>query len=505
MTLNYSRTLAFAFCILMWAAAYSQEPKESQEETKPVPPPKQFVTLHQGTFGGKMIKYKAIAGETYLKDDDEKPVASIWSTSYLADPEDITRPVAFVFNGGPGSASVWLHMGLLGPKITKVDSDAKNDDGAAPYPIVNNDHCLLDQTDIVFIDPVGTGYSRVVGKGKNEDYWGLNEDAASIAKFIRIWVTQHKRWNAPKYIIGESFGTTRAAAVTYKLEQDGQSLALNGLVLISQALDYEGNTSTYDNVVSYITYFPSMAAAAWYHKKAGEGKTLEAFVDEARKFTLDEYARALYLGSRITDVEKDHLADRIVYFTGLSKTYVLQSDLKIMTWRFEKELLRDQGQTIGQLDARFFGNEIDQVASEPTLGDPADYKVESAFTAALNQYFAIDLNVDMDRPYLTGNGELAGKWNWRDVPEGQYYEPHYVNVARQLGETMRTNTAMKVLVATGYYDLVCPFFDAEYTLARNGIVKDRVTIKYFEGGHMMYLHEPDLIKLTADIRQFFGK
>jgi len=208
---------------------------------KPIPAAKEFVTSHTGTYGGKTIKYSAIANETYLKNSLGDTTASIWSVTYKAEGmEQINRPVMFVFNGGPGSASVWLHMGLFGPQLTKVHSDAKEDDGAAPYPLVNNNYGILDLTDLVFIDPVGTGYSRVVGKGKEEEFWGLNEDAASIAQFMRTWVTKNKRWNAPKFIAGESFGTTRAVAVTEQLEGDGQEMAINGLILISQALDYQG-------------------------------------------------------------------------------------------------------------------------------------------------------------------------------------------------------------------------------------------------------------------------
>ncbi|MBX2913467.1 MAG: peptidase S10 [Cyclobacteriaceae bacterium] len=493
----------FLFCSLLANAQDTGNGENKKEKDKPIPPPKEFVTSHQGTFGGKLIKYNAIAGETYLKDKEGMPVASIWSVTYKLDgPEDANRPVTFVFNGGPGSASVWLHMGFFGPQVTKVDSDASEDDGGAPYPLVNNDHALLDLTDLVFIDPVGTGYSRVVGKGKVEDYWGLIEDARSIATFMREWVTKNKRWNSPKYIAGESFGTTRAAAVAYELEGDGQEMALNGLVLISQALDYQGSTSTFDNIVSYVTYFPSMAATAWYHKKAGQGKTLEAFVEEARKFALDEYVEALYKGSRLTNDERDRIADRMVYFTGLSKKYIQQADLRLLMPRFRKELLRDEGITIGQLDGRYKGEEYDGVADRATLGDPASYSTDGAYTAILNHYYASQLHVEMDRPYITSNGELGPKWRWRDVPEGRYYEPSYVNVARKLGDSMRRNKDLKVMVACGYYDLICPFFDAEYTFARNGILKNRVTLTYYEAGHMMYLHGPDLVKLATDIRKF---
>ena len=478
--------------------------KETKEETKPIPKPQSFITSHQGTFNGKTIKYKATAKESYLKNSKGDSVASIWSVAYIQDgiSNSTIRPVTFVFNGGPGSASVWLHMGLFGPKIVKVDSDAKKDDGAAPYDLRTNEHGLLDLTDLVFVDPVGTGYSRVVGKGKEKDYWGLKEDAKSVAQFMRQWITENKRWFSPKYIAGESFGTTRAAAVGKELEGGGQNMALNGLILISQALDYDGSTSIHNNITSYVTYLPSMAATAWYHKKAGQGKNLEDFIAECRKFTYEVYTPALYKGSLLTKDEKDSIAEKLAYFIGLDKDYILRSDLRILMHRFQKQLLADKGLSIGRLDGRFMGDEADKLSENPHLGDAASYQISSAYTAALNHYYASVLKVEMDRPYLTSNGKIGSTWRWRTVPDGSYWEPTPVNVSRALGETMRRNTDMKVLVASGYYDLITPFFDAEYTFSRNGIVKERVEMTYYEAGHMMYTHEPDLIKISKDIRSF---
>jgi carboxypeptidase C (cathepsin A) len=328
------------------------------------------------------------------------------------------RPVTFIFNGGPGSASVWLHMGMFGPQLVKVNSDAKEDDGAAPYNLEANNKGLFDLTDFVFIDPVGTGYSRVVGKGKEEDFWGLNEDANSIAKFMRQWITDHNRWFSPKYMAGESFGTTRAVAVANALEGAGQNMSINGLILISQALDYAGSTSKHDNITSYLTYLPSMAATAWYHKKAGAGKTLESFLEECRDYTYNLYAPALYKGSLLSEIEKENVAEKLSYFTGLNKDYILKSDLRILMHRFQKQLLADQGLAVGRLDGRFMGNEVDQLSESPHLGDPASYQISSAYTAASNYYYASTLKVKMDRPYLTSN-RIGSRWNWKPVPEGQ--------------------------------------------------------------------------------------
>lgn len=479
----------------------------SQDTSKQIsiPEPKSFVTKHQITNGGKSIEYTATAKETYLKDEKGEPVASIWSVAYTqTNTNPTSKPVTFVFNGGPGSASVWLHFGMFGPQLVKVSSDAVEDDGAAPYNIIKNEKGLLDVTDFVFIDPVGTGYSRVLGKGKVEDYWGLNEDASSIARFMRQWITENNRWFSPKYIAGESFGTTRAVAVAHALEGNGQDMALNGLILISQALDYDGSTSIPNNITSFITYLPSMAATAWYHKKAGFNKTLEDFVQECRDFTYNTYAPALYKGNLLTDAEKNQVAEKLSYFIGLPKDYILKSNLRILMHRFQKQLLADKGLAIGRLDGRFMGDEGDKLSEGPHLGDASDYQIGSAFTASLNYYYANELKVKMDRPYLTSNDEIGNKWRWRPVPDEMYWEPMPVNVADQLGETMRRNTDMKVMVASGYYDLICPFFDTEYTFSRNNIVRERVTLKYFEAGHMMYVHEPDFLKLNKEIRDFLS-
>ena len=489
---------------LMFSVTISSQ--ETSQDTTTVREPKRFVSSHQVTNGGKDIRYKAIASETYLKNKSDEPVASIWSVAYIQEGVSnySNRPVTFVFNGGPGSASLWLHMGMFGPKLVKVESDAKEDDGAAPYNLVVNTNGLLDLTDLVFIDPVGTGYSRAIGKGKLKDFWGINEDAESVAQFIRLWITENKRWFSPKYIAGESFGTNRAVSVANVLEGGGQNMALNGLILISQALDYAGSTSRHDNITSYLTYLPSMAATAWYHKKAGQGKTLEAFIQECREYTYNSYAPALYKGSLLSDEERNTVSEKLSYFTGLDKKYILKSDIRILMRRFQKELLADRGLAIGQLDGRFMADEVDKLSDGPHLGDPSSYQISAAYTAAINYYLASELNVKMDRPYITSNPMVYKNWNWRPIPEGQQWEPSFVNVSRKLAETMRRNTDMKVLVANGYYDLICPFFDAEYTFTRNGIERDKVEFTYYEGGHMMYTHEPDFIKLSEDIRKFLS-
>jgi carboxypeptidase C (cathepsin A) len=474
---------------------------EKDEAAKPVPEPKVFITPHSGRFGDETVAYTATAGETYLLDKEAKPKAAIFSFAYTKDGvEDPSgRPVTFVWNGGPGSSSVWLHMGSMGPRRVDVPSDA-TDAGPPPYTVEDNSLALLDVTDLVFVDPVGTGFSRALGKHEDKEFWGLNEDADSIAEFIRTWVTRNKRWMSPKYLLGESFGTTRAGAVAARLEGNGH-VSLNGLVLVSQALDYTGSTPSHDNLIAYVTYLPTMAATAWYHGKIeNRPESLEVFLDQARNFAVDEYAPALLEGSGLEPAERESIRRRLAHFTGLSEDYVEQSDLRVLAGRFRKELLRSEGVAVGRMDGRYTGDDVDKVAERPD-GDPSDYKIDGAFAATFSDYIATELKVEMDREYKFGGGrELGSNWKWRTVPEGKFWEPAYVNVARDLSRAMRRNDGLRVMIASGYYDFATPFFDAEYTFARHGFLPDRLAFYYYEAGHMMYLHRPSLDRLMADVR-----
>jgi len=483
-----------------------QAESESKKETpaKPIPEPKSFTSRHSGRFGGQSVSYTATAGEIYLKDDQGEPEASIFSFAYVQDEvaDPAARPVTFLWNGGPGSSSVWLHMGSMGPKRVVVPSDAR-DDGAPPYPVEDNPLALLDLTDLVFVDPVGTGFSRALGKHENKEFWGLKPDADSIAEFIQIWLTRNRRWQSPKYLAGESFGTMRAAAVAAQLEGRGTPISLSGLILISQALDYTGSTPEHDNLIAFVAYLPTMAATAWYHRKVEDRpESLATFLEQARDFAVQEYAPALFQGSRLDPKARERVRRRLAHFTGLSEAYLERADLRILAGRFLKELLRDQGLAVGRLDGRYTGDDVDDAAELPD-GDPSSYGIDSAYAAGLSDYMAAELKVAMDRDYkFSGGRELGKNWNWRTAPEGEYWEPSYVNVARDLSRALRRNRGLRVLVASGTYDFATPFFDAELTFARHGILPQRVTMTYYEAGHMMYLHRPSLDRLMTDIRAF---
>lgn len=490
---------------VLTSGALSQQDRKSPEEKtgSTIPEPNIFVTEHQGTFNGTKISYTATAGETFLPDKDGKPKAAIFTFAYLQKdvPDTRTRPVTFVWNGGPGSSSIWLHMGAMGPKRVIVPSDAI-DDGAPPYTIEDNPETVLDVTDLVFVDPVGTGFSRAVSGHENKEFWGMRGDTDSVSEFIRVWLTRNKRWNSPKFLAGESFGTTRAAAVAAQLEQGRPTVSLNGLMMISQALDYTGSTPAHDNLIAYVTYLPTMAATAWYHKKAGSHTDLESFLDEARDFTVNEYASVLFQGSSLDMQTREHIAKRLEYFTGLSFEYIMRSDLRVLAPRFRKELLRDQGLSVGRSDARYIRDEVDDAADRPE-GDASGSGFGAAYTAAIYSYLADDLNVEMDILYKTSGGrELSSNWSYRPVPEGSYWEPSYLNVTRNLSLAMRGNKNLKILISSGYYDFATPFFDAEYTFNRHGILADRLTWKYYEAGHMMYVHHPSAEQFLRDIREF---
>ncbi|WP_417450282.1 S10 family peptidase [Kordiimonas sp.] len=466
----------------------------------PIPAPMRVETSHKGIFGGVRTEYKAIVSNLSLKNEAGEVYADAVTTAYISERQP-GRPVTFVFNGGPGSSSIWLHMGLVGPKRVVVPSDAE-DPGLAPYRVVDNEHSLIGVSDVVMIDPIGTGYSRLAGKGAPEDVYGLAEDARTVAQIIREWVRANNRWNTPVYILGESFGTTRAAAMLPYLEGGAEPLRVNGLILISQALDYTGSSPFPDNFVAYVTYLPTEAATAWYHGKVAKQGSLEDYLQEVRAFAVGEYLPALFKGSSLGKDELERVAGKLAGYLGLDVGYVKRANLRVLGGRFVKELLRDKGLAVGRLDSRYVLDEIDDTADGPRT-DAASAAISGPYSAAFHSYMRNDLGVELDRPYYVSGPEVGREWVWVREPEG-YYEPEYVNTAPDLAESMRSNASLRVMVASGYYDFATPFFDAEYTFWRHGIDMSRVTMTYYEAGHMMYLHQPSLEAVARDIKAFIA-
>ena len=490
---------AAALAVTGPAGAQTADKASAEKETRPAREPNVTVTRHSGTFGGQRISYTATAGETFLKAEDGTPRAAIFSISYVKEPRDPSRPITFLFNGGPGSGSLWLHMGAFGPKRVAIPSDAR-DDGAPPYPIVDNPDALLDVTDLVFIDPVGTGFSHALGKTEPKEFYGVTKDAESIGQFIRLWLNDNGRWNSPKYLGGESYGTTRTAAVVNQLEGTYNDVALNGLLLISTVLDFGAGADVPGNEMTHILNLPSMAATALYHGKA-QAPSTEAFVEEARRFAIGPYAAALLKGQRLGAEERASVRRELARFTGLSEAYLEQADLRVEPGRYYKELLRDRGLTIGRLDSRYTGKDYDNAGEKPD-NDPSFYGIDAGYTAAVNTHLRQNLNYKSDRSYVSIGG-LGAQWDWR--LGGGRDNDVYVNVTPYIGRAMRENKDLRVFVAQGWYDFATPFFAAEYALTRTGIPQDRVEYQYYGSGHMMYVRDDDRVKLSRDIRNFIRR
>lgn len=491
-----SRTVAaIAALSLPLAASAQDQPKEEAKVAAPYIPnsaSKRFT----GSFGGQRVAYTATVAEQVLKDDKGAPRAAIVTTAYVAEPRDPSRPVTFLFNGGPGSGSLWLQLGAFGPKRVAIPSDAR-DDGAPPYPILDNPDSLLDVTDLVFIDPVGTGFSHTVGDTRGEDYWGVTKDAKSVAAVIRKWLDENGRWNSPKYLGGESYGTTRSAAVVNELEGQYNDVGLNGVILISTVLDFGAGAETEGAELGYITTLPSMAVTAQYHGKAGNGATPAAFAEEARQFAIGPYAAFLLKGQGAGVEERASVRRELARFTGLSQGYLDQADLRVTSGRFYKELLRDRGLTIGRLDARYTGRDYDSAGETPD-NDPSFYGIDAGYTAAANSFFRDTLGYKTDQQYVTIG--RVGEWDWK--LEGGRDTNAYLNVTPYLGRALRENSGMRIFVGQGWYDFATPFFAAEYALTRTGIPQDRITYAYYDSGHMMYVRDEDRRKLSADVRAF---
>lgn len=454
-----------------------------------------------GEFHGQTVRYRSVAADTYLRDEKGVPVASFFAIAYLqADAEDLSkRPITFIFNGGPGASAQWLHMGAFGPKRVVVPSEPKNA-GAPPYPIEDNTLSLLGVSDLVFIDPIGTGYSRALGGQDPKAYWGVMADARSIADFIHTWISEHRRWNSPKYLAGESYGTVRACILAQLLNE--RYIALNGIVLIAPVLDYQNSRPRPGDggVLSYAAYLPTYAATAWYHSKVERaGRTLETFLDEVRVFARTEYAQALIANERrLSRDEWERLVSRIAAYTGLKESYIAQSKLRVPTERFYKELLREQDLVLGRLDARYTAMEA-QSAGEAAESDPSLDAITNAFTSAMHVQLD-ELGVRMQRPYLPMT-HIHESWNWM-LQEKSPSGGGYVNVVPYLGRAMRHNPDLRVLAAYGYYDLATPFFGAENALSQDGLVHERIVQTYFEVGHMIFLHEPSRARLLRDTSRF---
>jgi carboxypeptidase C (cathepsin A) len=453
------------------------------------------VTEHSITTGGDTkLTYKAEAGMLPLLKEDGSPRANIFYVAYTVPGSDAAaRPVMFCFNGGPGAAAVWLHLGGLGPRRALVNEDASLP--PPPFELVDNEHTVLSVADLVFIDPVATGYSRAAKGEKQEQFFGKNPDIAAMGEFIRLYTTRNKRWRSPKFLCGESYGVFRAAGLVAEL-QDRHGMFLNGLVLVSGLVDYGTIMPGPSNELPYALYLPSFTAVAHAHARlpaelqADRAKALA----EAEAFASSEYVTALYAGASLPEAKRTEVAKKIARLTGLPEKLVLDHDLRVSPSVFRAKLLADEQLILGRFDARITGRDGDQGANVPRF-DPSFDAALGPLAAAMNAYVREELEFESDLPYRVLTG--VGPW-----PQDQN---RYASTAADLGEAMSRNHHLRVLVQTGRCDLAVPYLSMRYSIDHLQIDSEllkNVTYADYDSGHMMYLHFPDLVKLGKDLREF---
>jgi carboxypeptidase C (cathepsin A) len=484
--------------------------------------PKPVVTYGSVEIDGRKIAYTATAGKMVMKTDEGDPKAEVFFIAYTkgGKKENVSRdaaaeragakkdaaakqlakrPITFAFNGGPGSSSVWLHLGMLGPVRVKLASDAKT--LPPPHELMPNEFSLLDKTDLVFIDPVSTGFSRPAKGEDKKQFHGYDEDLRSVAQFIHDYATKYGRWNSPKFLIGESYGGLRAAGLSGEL-QDRYHMYLNGIVLVSAVVDFQTLMAGGNNDIAYALFLPTYATTAWYHKQLSDdlqNKSVEEVNDEAEAFALGPYLRALAAGDSMDKDRRDELVARMAELTGLSKEYVDDANLRVPMFRFGKELLRDEGLIVGRFDSRYTGHALDRIG-ESTEYDPSASAVFGTFTSALNDYVRTTLKVKEERVYeiLT---DRVHPWDYSE------FANRFVNASPSLREAMTQNPYLRVFAACGYYDLATPPFAMEHTRNHLNLPKElqgNFQTEFYEGGHMMYAHEPSLEKLRKDLVKFYA-
>jgi carboxypeptidase C (cathepsin A) len=462
-------------------------------------------TSHTLKLKTRNMKYTATCGTIVINEDQEKdgvyegakPKAQMFFIAYTLQgvKDSANRPLLFSFNGGPGSSSVWLHLGIAGPKRVLCDAIGNP---ALPHRLVDNEHTLLGEADMVFIDPIGTGFSRMVEGEKTKEFHDYQRDIESVGEFIRLYLSRNNRWNSPKFLMGESYGTTRAAGLSNHL-QEKHGIALNGIVLVSCAVEFQTLCFDHGNDLPYVIYLPTYAATAWYHKALAltlQKQTLAAVVAAAEKFANDTYHVALLKGARLTAKEREEVAQQVALYSGLSKEFVLNCNLRVSDNRFFKELLRSRGQTIGRLDSRFVGYDKDS-GGETIETDPSFNGLLQAYSSCINQYLRDDLNFMQANPYNV-IASLWDKWSYKE------FSNKYVNVGDSLRQAMHGNPHMKIYVASGYYDLATPHASGDFTLAHLGLhesLRKNIQIRYYESGHMMYVHKASLEQMAKDLRQ----
>jgi len=469
-----------------------------------IPEARVWVSKHQTAIGPTTVSYTATAGTMLIKNDKDEPIALFGFTAYVKEGGDQrSRPILFAYNGGPGSSSAWLHMGILGPKRTVLVDTESNTKG--PFRSVDNEFSILDHADLVMIDPVGTGLSRAIGKGEGKDFWGVDQDIKSVADFIQKYITQNSRWASPKFVLGESYGGMRTAGVTYELLSK-YNMALNGIVLVSPYLDFAGGNAGIKIDTPYINFLSTFASTAWYHHAlSNRPEQLQPFLREVEAFSRDVYAPVLYKGNHATPAERQTVLEGLARYTGLSADYWDKANLRIDEGHFLQELMRSQGVVIGRIDSRYRGDNLKPL-SENMVYDPYAAAIAPAIVATFQDYYRQELKVESERDYKFSSGEAAKEWDDRHVqPDSDGGKIPSPNTGVDLAYAMTMNPKMKVLIDTGYFDLACPYGTVEYAVDHLDIpVRQRsnISIEYYEAGHMMYVHPGSMQKFKKTLAGF---
>jgi carboxypeptidase C (cathepsin A) len=506
----FATIVILLLCVLLcmvagFAAAQAGAPASAPANALAPFSPREFVTHHEGVFGGKPIRYTAIAADTVLTNEAGSPAATIFSFSYIRDDvkDRAARPVFFVFNGGPGSSSVWLHLGFFGPRRVAL-ADAVNPPPTPPFSLQNNPYTILDLADIVLIDPVGTGFSHLLPAGNAKQYYGVEQDGRATVEFIESWLTKQGRMNSPKFVVGESYGVTRAIVVARMLmggpfSETGRltAIPLDGVVIMGGSPTESYGREAGD--LTYVNALPTMAATAWYHKKAGHaGSTLESVLAEAQSFAGNEYLRALYTGDRLDAPSQKQVAEHLASLTGLSADFILQKKLRVSMEDFRKQLLLEKGLVVGAYDSRFTLPPLDEGPLDPVADDPAMGKFSAAFIGAMDMYLRDELKIKVESPYeAIAFKSVNGAWDY-----GPGSKPGGPSTrAQDLAAVMRRNSRLQLLSANGAYDCVATVGGATYGMAHSGLALDRVSVRTYAAGHMVYLGDEGSAALAADLRK----
>jgi carboxypeptidase C (cathepsin A) len=488
-----------------------EAPAAREDQSIPIPPETNSVTKHDWTAGGQTIHYTATAGNLLIRDDQDKANGSIFYVAYTEDGADAkSRPVTFFYNGGPGSATIWLHMGSLGP--VRVITQSPEATGPAPFEWIQNPESLIDKSDLVFIDAPLCGFSRAVGKGTAKDFAGTDQDIHAFEKFIVRYITVNQRWNSPKFLFGESYGTTRSAGLVAALQSDG--IEFNGVTLLSSILNYNRRAPGLD--YEAIGYLPSYAAIAYHYKKVKTNLSIAEWVQQARLFARGPYTEALQQGDKLPPAEFDAMAAKVAAITGLSVEYVKDSKLRISATRFRKELLRGDERILGRYDARFMGWDPESAGENPGY-DPSDTGISGVYVGAFHDYIQKELKYMSQEPYYLSGPGLNQVWDFKHRPSGaaggggggggRGGEQNQPDVAVDLSDAMRKNPHLHVFSANGYFDLATPFFSTEYDLSHMDLPANlvgNVQFGYYPAGHMVYLNVEALKELKADMVKFYA-